>query len=322
MTSKDLGLRLDSGRAPFSWSQLVKLADFPRQLRDLLAHPLSRGRKLSVVRQWITWHLASRLVPGPVLVPFVNGARLVAGRRMTNVNVNFYTGLAEPAEMAFLAHFLRPSDLFFDVGANAGVMTVLAAAASGCRCVSFEPVPESVEALRLHVRLNGYEDLVTVVQKALGDTIGSARLSLDAGPMNHVVSAAVPQPVRQVHVRVTTLDHEVATFGVATVLKIDVEGFEAARARRRFLLLEASELRAVIMEVNRHARRYQYSAEDIFDRMRAAGLCWVTYDMHSRSVTRSGAVPFDGTHIFVRDPGEASERTAGAAPLRGHGFRL
>jgi hypothetical protein len=48
---------------------------------------------------------------------------------MTGATGNLYVGLHEFEEMAFLLHFLRPGDLFADVGANVGSYTILAAVA-------------------------------------------------------------------------------------------------------------------------------------------------------------------------------------------------
>ena len=64
--------------------------------------------------------IGSRLVPGPVLVPFVDSCSLFAQAGMTGITQNIYVGLAEFREMAFLLHVLRPDDLFVDVGANIG----------------------------------------------------------------------------------------------------------------------------------------------------------------------------------------------------------
>ena len=304
------------------WQRVVGLLDLPRQVQELLAHPLSRRRRFKVIQQWAFWHIGSRLVSGPVLVPFVNGTRLLAGRGLTNVNWNYYTGLAEPAEMTFLAHYLRREDVLFDVGANAGVVTILAAAASGCRCISFEPFPDSVEALRLHVRLNGFDDLVTLVPIAVGDATGTCCLSVDAGPMNHVVSSTTAGSDRHINVAVTTLDQEVSKFGFPNVLKIDVEGYESAVLAGASRALQSPRLRAIVVEINQHAARYGHRIDDIFDQISVAGFIWVTYNIHSRELIRRNGPATGGTHIFVRDFAEAAERTIAAPPLRGIGFSL
>ncbi len=71
-----------------------------------------------------------------VIVHWIGGTRLAARRGMTGLTGNIYAGLHEFADMAFLLHFLRPSDLFADVGANVGSYTILASGVVRCPTVA------------------------------------------------------------------------------------------------------------------------------------------------------------------------------------------
>ena len=62
-------------------------------LKFILAHPLNRRRQLAAARDFLAWQIGSRLVPGAVAVPFVNGARLLASPGMTGATGNVYAGL-------------------------------------------------------------------------------------------------------------------------------------------------------------------------------------------------------------------------------------
>lgn len=306
-------------RAANPW--LGKLRDLPRQLGGLLSHPLSEGRRLQVLRRWLSWHVGGRLVPGPVLLPFVNGSGLLAAPGWASVTSNHYVGLAEPEAMAFVGHFLRAEDVFFDVGANAGLYTVLACAASGCRVVAFEPSPGAAAMLERNVAVNDLHGLVTIRRAAVGSEPGSARLTSGAGPMNHVVAARDARP-GTVEVPVTTLDAEVREFGPPTLLKIDVEGYEFAVLAGARETLEAPELRAIVIEINRHARRYERSVEEIFATLRGHGFAWAAYDFRARALSAVTDPPREGTHLFVRDLGEAAARVREAPPLCGPGFSV
>ena len=72
---------------------------------------------------------------------------------MTGATGNIYAGLHEFADMAFTLHFLRPDDLFMDVGANVGSYTLLASGVCKARTISFEPYPETMAALRRNIDL-------------------------------------------------------------------------------------------------------------------------------------------------------------------------
>ena len=80
-------------------------------LSFLLNHPLSRGRKLQILRRFAAWQIGARLVPGPVVCPFANGSWLLARPGMTGATGNVYVGLHEFEDMAFVLHVLRGGGL-------------------------------------------------------------------------------------------------------------------------------------------------------------------------------------------------------------------
>src|SRR5262245_66364773 len=107
--------------------------------RWIINHPLSKGRQVRNIARFLSWQIGSRLSQTPRVFELANGAKMFARPGMTGVTGNLYVGLHEFAEMAFLLHFLRPADLFADVGANVGSFSVLAGAAIGADVIAFEP---------------------------------------------------------------------------------------------------------------------------------------------------------------------------------------
>src|SRR4051812_22416367 len=97
-------------------------------LRFVTGHPLNRGHKARALGRFLRWQVASRIWDGPRVVPFAGAARLLVHRGMMGATGNVYCGLHEFEDMALVIHALRPEDMFFDVGANVGSYTVLAAA--------------------------------------------------------------------------------------------------------------------------------------------------------------------------------------------------
>jgi len=94
-------------------------------LRTIANLPLNRGKRMSSVVDYLRWQAARRLMPAPVDFnwQFVNDSLLRVRTRNLNTIACFVSGLHEFEDMAFLLHLLRPTDLFVDVGANAGVFT-------------------------------------------------------------------------------------------------------------------------------------------------------------------------------------------------------
>ncbi len=164
---------------------------------------------------------------------------LAAGLRFNPAGAHpgYALGTSEPEIQELLAEHLKPGDTFFDIGANVGFFTVLAAklvGTAGC-VVAFEPGPETAEALERNVRANGF-DTVQIARVAVGNETGEAAFTL---PETGHWSAArltqfdgpAPYGERTCMVRVVSLDEARRRCEVPKqpqVVKIDVEGAEVA----------------------------------------------------------------------------------------------
>jgi FkbM family methyltransferase len=133
-----------------------------------------------------------------------------------------WLGTFERAEQDVFARTIRPGDVVYDLGANVGFYTLLAAKLAGPtgRVVAFEPVPRNLGYLRRHLALNHRED-VTVVAAAVSDRSGTARFR--DGPAHTVGTLATDGGYA---VDVVALD-DYTSSPAPRVIKIDVEGAEA-----------------------------------------------------------------------------------------------
>jgi FkbM family methyltransferase len=138
----------------------------------------------------------------------------------------------------------------FDVGANIGIWTLLAAG-RGARVHAFEPVPELVERLRAHVALNG-ADNVLVNSFAAGAESGSLPFFAVRKDNRGASGFARPSaPSEEIRVPVETLDAYVARRGITRVdvMKVDVEGAELLVFRGARALLSSPSAPALFFEV-------------------------------------------------------------------------
>jgi len=153
----------------------------------------------------------------------------------------YFTGRRyEPQTTDYLIEALKPGDTFVDVGSNHGYFTLIAASRVGARgrVHAFEPNPPVFRQLAAHVRLNRFADRVRLLDVALSDADGDARLFVSQSASNSGLSSL---EAREGHVRAGLLSRDRAvpvttkTFdswydgekpGRIAVLKIDVEGAE------------------------------------------------------------------------------------------------
>lgn len=282
-----------------------------RVLRFITAHPLNRGRKLEAIQRFAKWQLGTRLISGSIVVDWVNGSRFLLRRGETGLTGNLYTGLHEFADMGFLLHALRDSDLFVDVGANVGSYTILACAAIGARCYAFEPVPSTYARLLENVHLNSVQDRATCLNVAVGAEAGRVACTSDSDTMNHVIAAS--ESCQQVvHVDVTTLDSTLADES-PTILKIDVEGYEASVLQGAQRTLARPSLQAIIMELNGSGRRYGVDESQLAQTLFDHGFQAYAYDPLQRILTKLERRTFSaGNTLFIRDEALVSARLRSA----------
>jgi FkbM family methyltransferase len=178
----------------------------------------------------VLWTRASRPLrwrPIPILSGPGRGLRI----NLHGSAVAFATGTAERPMQNALVGELKPGDTFYDIGANVGFVTILAAKLVGPqgRVIAFEPVPENVAAIRENLSLNGI-DWAEVHETAISRRSGSANLIVsDVSAFSRLASVSVPTGARgHIEVRVDSIDEFLAAGSAPApdFVKIDVEGAE------------------------------------------------------------------------------------------------
>lgn len=268
-------------------------------LKHVLGHPLNRRARVAALCRFLRWQLATKLLPeAEFVLPFVDDSRLLVKRGMAGATGNFYCGLFEQNEMAFVRHGLVAGDLFVDVGANIGSFTVLAAD-RGAQVIAIEPIPAAHARLVANVQLNDFGARVVTRRVGVGDCAGLLRFSQDQDTVNHVLTTGEGGCATEVEV--VTLDSLLAGRN-PTMLKIDVEGYELPVLRGAGATLRASSLLAVIMETNGSGLRYGASDAEIYGLMAASGFDAYVYDGPSRMLrpVDTGCEAIPENSLFLR----------------------
>jgi FkbM family methyltransferase len=153
-------------------------------------------------------------------------------------------------EMRVWQAYLRPSDLFVDVGASVGLYTILAAEI-GCVVIAIEPVERSLRHLEANLALNGYR--ADVVEAALSNEEGICFVAGPDASRQHIVESE-SVPAGSTATRTVTLDSILAGRYAAGV-KIDVEGAERRVLEGGKLALRDQRIGLIQLEWNAECTR-------------------------------------------------------------------
>jgi len=163
-------------------------------------------------------------------------------------------------------------DVFFDIGACVGLVSVHAAKKGACT-YSFEPDPYWRSRLKRNLELNGLEN-VTIFEWAVSDREGEAVLFTD-GTDGHSPSLRRRGKRGGIAVRTIAIDNALLSgeLPVPDVVKIDIEGAEILALNGMSKLLASCRApRAVFMEVHPvFLRDFGSSSEEVVDLMLSFG---------------------------------------------------
>jgi FkbM family methyltransferase len=280
-------------------------------LRD---NGLARSHATRVFVRFITLQLRTRLTGRPMLVPFVGSTQIFAGASYSGSNGNYYFGLHEFEDMAFMLHYLKPCDLFIDVGANVGSYTLIASAAAMARTIAFEPVPHTLARLRANCEANCVGSLVDIRAVCVGDKDDTVSFTVDRDTMNGVA----PDNDLRPHIRVALrrLDTEISETPVA--IKIDAEGNDDNVLAGAIGLLSDDKPLALLVETL-GGGAFGANAAESTDRLRQFGFTRCRYDPWRRTIEETTDPPVNN-HLFVRNLAFARARIESAQPFNIDGF--
>lgn len=297
------------------------IAQLWRLDRAFRKHPLTADAPGKAWLRWLAWQARARAAGGAVDVAYLGDTRLRVRRGQAGATGNIYFGLQEAADQAFVAHLLRPEDVFIDVGANVGAYTVLAAGVCGARVRAYEPVPSLQRDLRANIALNGLDALATAYAVAVGEAEGEVTITDSLDVTNHVVvgRAAAEADGRTRVVPVAPLDALLADRPSGRLfLKIDVEGYEAAAVAGAPETLASPELIGMLLELTPQAERYGFDDAAVHAGLLARGFAPYSYDPFTRRLTPRVERERRGNMLYLKDVAFAEARVAAAPPLRVH----
>jgi FkbM family methyltransferase len=193
-----------------------------------------RFKRTSIGRVFHRWYLKLRFGDGAVVL--VSSGPLVGMRLRKYLRTfapEFVTGDYEAPLSAALTRELRPGQTFYDVGANVGFFSLLAAKVTGPagKVIAVEPHPETIRQLRAQFEVNGLAN-TQAIEAAVCDRVGTTTLIDDFACMvkMHDLEPTLAEP-NTITAATTTLDDVAAQVGFPDVVKMDIEGAEILALR-------------------------------------------------------------------------------------------
>jgi len=169
----------------------------------------------------------------------------------------------EPSTIKWLLRDIRQDDVFFDIGANIGAYSLVAATATkdDFTVYSFEPSPETFASLCKNVLINKLGEKIYPLQIALGLNTEVSKFFLSSnlsGAAEHALGAPIDmfgnsfEPVDIQTVISFTMDEVIKIFKLKspTHIKIDVDGFELNVLQGAISVLSSTKLRHILIEVH------------------------------------------------------------------------
>ncbi|MBL8174113.1 MAG: FkbM family methyltransferase [Bryobacterales bacterium] len=159
----------------------------------------------------------------PILTGPLRGSKWIISSSVRSCVLGTY----EKDKLAQVVTLLPTGGVFYDIGAQAGYHSVLAAKRAGANgaVYSFEPLPRNQSYLRKNLALNDIRN-TTMVPAAVSDRDGE--LAFDPGP--GFMAGHLSQSGDGLRVKAVTLDYWQQTESARgpNLIKIDVEGAEVA----------------------------------------------------------------------------------------------
>lgn len=170
--------------------------------------------------------------------------------------------IKEPGTVAWLEEFMGSDDVLYDIGANVGAYSLIAASKvmnGNGKVVSFEPSYRNFSRLNENLELNGVSEKVIPISVALSNSVDIARFrfsSVEIGAALHNMEGATLRRNARPSVAVSNvltmpLDQLVPMFDLPmpTMIKLDVDGPELEILQGAATILEHPGLRTIQIEV-------------------------------------------------------------------------
>lgn len=287
-------------------------------LKFILNHPLTSRRRIFSMLRFLHWQIFSIISKNGIIFKWIGDAKLFVKKGMHGATGNYYAYLHDFEEMSFLLHFLKTSDIFWDIGANIGSYTILASKVAGAKVKAFEPVPVSYKYLCKNIEINQVSGLVELFNIGLSDNDGKLYFTTCLDTINHV---SYQGDKNTVHVQVDTCDNIlIKTTAAPSLIKLDVEGYEYPVLKGAQNILRNRQLLAIIIELNGLGKNFGYDDIQIHQLLSESDFSPYSYHPLSRTLTALSWPHHKANVIYCRNVEGIKQRLRNALDIHAPGI--
>ena len=201
--------------------------------------------------------LPLKLIPDKTVLPILQG--MLKGKKwIKGSSINgCWLGTYELDKQVLFSKYIKPGNIVYDVGANAGFYSLLSSllVSETGKVYSFEPLPANISYLKKHIELNKLGN-VKVIEKAVSNKVSTVRFNFgDNRSAGHISNDG------EIEVETISIDEFISQGNPSPdIIKMDIEGAEyealigAKELLKRkkpviFLATHSSEIRAKCLKL-------------------------------------------------------------------------
>lgn len=217
--------------------------------------------------------LSKQLIPkakGELISKTIYGFDLLINPAIDNgvENSLYYFGTYEKGTLDFIKKNLSEGEVFFDIGANIGLMSIFSSYCVGKtgKVYAFEANPETAKLLQYNIELNKINN-ITIIDKAAGNATGKIKIYNNWAVNRGGATLIKPkQETDSFEVDLIKIDAitEYDSMNIG-MIKIDVEGFEMDVLRGLEKILQKSNAPKLIIECSADRNNNYDSVFEIYD---------------------------------------------------------
>ncbi len=259
--------------------QIQGTADLQRQIRGEIRAEVdglraSLENKLSAIESYgaaSARRIAIGCGPDEVMVRTEVGFLLCAASDHALLACLLDTGELERGTRMLIQKYLRPGDVYVDIGANIGMHTMAAARAmqGKGKIIAFEPFAGTMRMLEKSIFLNGFSGITELHEAAVSNSDGRRLLFLGAASGHHSLYSLETQTQGSqgpIEVKVVSLESALPSSQRIDLLKIDAEGAELEVLEGGMNLITTNPDIALIVEFGpSHLRRVGHTPRQWLD---------------------------------------------------------